>query len=109
MRLPLHLFAIPLSLIGFGMASAEESPSFVTPQPEHKLLDRFAGEWSFEKLSVPDDGAEPDTLGKGLVSAELVGGFFVALLITTRDGPHPRHGFQTLIQGQFSQPLFVGR
>ena len=59
------------------MASAEETPSFVTPQPEHKLLDRFAGEWSFEKLSVPDDGAEPETLGKGLVSAELVGGFFV--------------------------------
>ncbi len=55
------------------MASAQE-PAWDAPQPEHKLLERFAGEWRFEKRST---GAKPENLGEGTISAELVGGFFV--------------------------------
>jgi hypothetical protein len=48
------------------------------PQPEHKLLERLAGEWRFEKLSAPAaDGSKPQNFGEGTISAELVGGFFV--------------------------------
>lgn len=76
MRLPVHLIAVLLSLAGLTMASAQ-APSFVELQPEHKLLARFVGEWDFEKRSVPENGAEAEVVGKGTVSGELVGGFFV--------------------------------
>lgn len=75
MRLPFHLIAFALSLTGVAMAPAQES--FDTLQPEHKMLERFAGEWEFEKRSAPANGADPENVGKGVVSAELVGGFFV--------------------------------
>jgi hypothetical protein len=54
-----------------------EKPSFDTLQPEHKLLERFAGEWRFEKQSAAAEGAKAENLGTGTISAELVGGFFV--------------------------------
>jgi hypothetical protein len=58
------------------MSSAQE-PTFDTPQPEHKLIERLAGEWHFEKRSAPEDGSKPENLGTGMISAELLGGFFV--------------------------------
>lgn len=76
MQLPIHLTAVSLLLTGLTLALAEE-PSLDTIQPEHKLLERFAGEWGFEKRSVSKDGAKPEIVGKGTISAELVGGFFV--------------------------------
>src|SRR5262249_23323753 len=54
-----------------------QEPTLDTPQPEHKLLERFAGRWHFEKLSTADEGSKPESLGTGTISAELVGGFFV--------------------------------
>jgi hypothetical protein len=59
-----------------NLASAQ-APRFDLPQPEHTLLERLAGEWHFERLSVPREGAEPETLGTGTISAEMVGDFFV--------------------------------
>jgi uncharacterized protein (TIGR03067 family) len=57
--------------------STAQEPALDKPQPEHKLLERFAGEWHFEKLSAPEAGSKPENLGTGMISAELVGGFFV--------------------------------
>jgi uncharacterized protein (TIGR03067 family) len=57
--------------------SAAQELNFVALQPEHKLLERFAGEWLFEKLSAAAEGSKPENLGTGTISAELVGGFFV--------------------------------
>src|SRR6516162_4928546 len=54
-----------------------KKPMFDTLQPEHKLLERFAGEWHFEKLTAAAEGSKPENLGTGIISAELVGGFFV--------------------------------
>lgn len=76
MRLPIHIIAALLSLTGLTGVSAQE-PSFDTVQPEHTILGRFAGEWKFEKRSAPEDSTEPEIMGQGTVSAELVGGFFV--------------------------------
>jgi hypothetical protein len=59
-----------------SMASAQEARLDV-PQPEHGLLERLAGEWSFERRSVPADGSKPEVLGEGTISAEMVGPFFV--------------------------------
>jgi hypothetical protein len=56
---------------------AKQEPALDTPQPEHKLLERFAGEWRFEKQLAPKDGSKPESLGTGMISAESVGGFFV--------------------------------
>jgi uncharacterized protein (TIGR03067 family) len=56
--------------------SAQE-PTFDTLQPQHKLLERFAGEWQFEKLTAAAEGSKPENLGTGTISAELVGSFFV--------------------------------
>ena len=56
---------------------ARQEPAFDALQPEHKLLERLAGEWNFEKQYSPADGSTPQSLGTGTVSAELVGGFFV--------------------------------
>ena len=70
---------IVLTILGLWMAtmaSAQEGKLY-SPQPEHKLLERFAGEWKFERMSAPDDGSKPENLGSGDVRAELLGGFFV--------------------------------
>jgi hypothetical protein len=56
---------------------ALEKPTFDKLQPEHKLLERFAGEWQFEKRTAAGDGSKSESLGAGTVSAESVGGFFV--------------------------------
>jgi hypothetical protein len=76
MRLPIHLIAVSLALTSVTTTSAQE-PSLVTPQPEHKMLERFAGEWGFEKRSAPGNEAKPEVVGKGTISSELIGGFFV--------------------------------
>ena len=70
-------FIAVLPLVTALCLSAAQEPTFDTPQPEHKMLERFAGEWHFEKRSAPEDGSKPENLGTGMISAELVGGFFV--------------------------------
>jgi len=76
MRLSSFLIAVTLTISSLTMSSAQE-PTLDKLQPEHKLLERFAGEWRFEKLTTADDGSKPENLGTGIMSAELVGGFFV--------------------------------
>jgi len=72
-----------LCSVGFGASGtladdkADQKPTLDAAQPEHKLLERFAGQWQFEKLTAPADGSKPENLGTGTISAELVGGFFV--------------------------------
>jgi hypothetical protein len=46
-------------------------------QPEHRLLERLAGDWQFERQNVPADGSSPRTLGTGVITAEMVGEFFL--------------------------------
>jgi hypothetical protein len=70
------LLAVTLAVSHLTMASAQES-RFDMPQPEHRLLERLAGEWQFERRSVPEDGSSPRTLGTGVITAEMVGDFFV--------------------------------
>ncbi len=86
----MHRFRVSLAalccVVGFAVSGgssiladdkAAKEPAFDAPQPEHKLLERFAGQWRFEKLTAPEDGSKPENLGEGTISAELVGGFFV--------------------------------
>jgi hypothetical protein len=70
------LIAVALVISNLTTVSAQE-PRLDLPQPEHGLLERLAGEWQFERQSVPGGGANPQTLGSGTISAELVGHFFV--------------------------------
>src|SRR5262245_28569335 len=70
------LMAVTLTISCLTLSSAKE-PTLDKVQPEHKLLERFAGEWQFEKLTAADEGSKPENLGSGIMSAELVGGFFV--------------------------------
>jgi hypothetical protein len=70
------LMALILTIFSLTIASAQE-PRFDLPQPEHGLLERLAGEWHFERQNVPGEGSEPQILGTGTVSAEMVGKFFV--------------------------------
>src|SRR5687768_14672961 len=76
MHLAFSLIAVTLTISHWTMSSAQE-PTLDTPQPEHKMLERFAGEWHFEKQSAPEGGSKPENLGTGMISAELVGSFFV--------------------------------
>jgi hypothetical protein len=70
------LLAATLTISHLTMASAQE-PRFDVPRPEHRLLERLAGEWRFERQSVPEDGSSLQTLGTGVITAEMVGDFFV--------------------------------
>jgi len=76
MRLLISLFVVLLTITHLAQVSGQDE-TLVTPQPEHQLLERLAGQWQFERQSVPDQGAEPANLGSGTVSAEMVGNFFV--------------------------------
>jgi hypothetical protein len=76
MHLLTLVIAATLTISHVAMASAQEA-SLDTPQPEHGLLERLAGEWEFERQSVPEEGSEPRTLGTGTISAEMLGDFFV--------------------------------
>ena len=73
--------AVLFCAVGFagsgGSGAKADEPTLDKPQPEHKLLERLAGEWHFEKLFAPQDGSKPQNLGTGTISAESVGGFFV--------------------------------
>ena len=44
-------------------------------QPKHVLLERFIGNWSYERWTAPAGGAETQLVGSDEVSAEMVGGF----------------------------------
>jgi hypothetical protein len=70
------LIAAALTISPLAVASAQQ-PRYDIPRPEHALLERLAGEWQFERSSVPADGSEPRPLGTGTISAERVGAFFV--------------------------------
>jgi hypothetical protein len=70
------LLAVALTIFHVIPASAQES-RLVVAQPEHGLLERFAGEWHFERLSPPGEELEPQSFGAGTISAEMVGDFFV--------------------------------
>lgn len=59
-----------------SMSSAQESKRYA-PQPEHELLKRFEGEWTFERFSEGADGSTPEKLGTGEISAGLLGELFV--------------------------------
>ncbi len=83
--MPLAALCCAAGFVAFGVAGARADekassapePAWDTAQPEHKLLERFAGQWHFEKQFAPEDGSKPQNLGEGSISAELVGGFFV--------------------------------
>ena len=60
-----------------GSAASAQEPTLDAVQPEHKLLARLAGDWNFEKLLAAKEGSQPQSLGTGTVSAELIGAFFV--------------------------------
>lgn len=72
----LYLVLLPLILSIFSTSSAQES-SLAAAQPEHELLKKFVGDWRFERRSPSRNGEEPEIVGEGTVSAELVGEFFV--------------------------------
>jgi hypothetical protein len=76
MYLPSVLIAVALTVSHLTMASAQDARLDV-PQPEHRLLERLAGDWRFERQSVPAEGSAPQNLGTGVISAEMVGDFFV--------------------------------
>jgi hypothetical protein len=58
-RLASSLMALVLTIFHVTMASAQELRLDV-PQPEHELFQRLAGEWTFERQSVPEEGSERD-------------------------------------------------
>jgi hypothetical protein len=65
-----------LSLSHLAVASAQEL-RFDLPQPEHRLLERLVGDWRFERQNVPPEGSDPQNLGTGVISSEMVGDFFI--------------------------------
>jgi hypothetical protein len=71
-----YLISAAYTLAFFAVSSAQE-PASDKPQPEHKLLERFSGEWQFEKRGVPEKRSKPEIVGKGKIAAELIGKFFV--------------------------------
>lgn len=76
MHLSSLLMAITVTIAPVTLASAQE-PRFDLVQPEHKLLERFAGEWQFERFGAPGQESHPPVLGTGTISAEMIGNFFV--------------------------------
>ena len=76
MRIRCLLLAVTWSIQSSKSMLAEDAPLY-TPQPEHALLQRFAGEWRFEKMSVPEAGQTAEKLGSGKIQAEMLGAMFV--------------------------------
>jgi hypothetical protein len=70
------LIAVTLTISHVTLVSAQE-PRLDIAHPEHRLLERFAGEWQFERQGVSGDGSRPRVLGTGTISAEMVGDFFI--------------------------------
>ena len=52
MSRPYALIATTLAF-SIGNAAFAQDSKLLSPQPEHKLLARFAGHWQFEKKSSP--------------------------------------------------------
>lgn len=73
----LNFFSVLVATLANVAIVSAQDETLVTPQPEHKLLEALAGQWEYTKLSIVAEGADPDNLGTGTVSAEMVGHFFV--------------------------------
>jgi hypothetical protein len=58
----------------WGVALAED---FTSTQAEHALLENLAGDWHFERWVPAGEDNEPQKVGSGTVSAEMIGAFFV--------------------------------
>jgi len=69
------LWGLVIVISSSACAYGQDS-KLMSPQPEHALLKRFAGEWQFVKRSVPADGRS-DIVGRGEISAKMIGHFFV--------------------------------
>jgi hypothetical protein len=76
MNIP-SLFIIGTLIIAPMLAASAQQAGYETPRPEHVLLERLAGDWQFERLGAPRNGENPESLGTGVVSAEMIGEFFV--------------------------------
>jgi hypothetical protein len=72
-----HSIVSTILTLWMATAACAREETWYSPRPQHALLQRFAGEWKFEKRSASEGGSEPETLGSGEVRAELLGGFFV--------------------------------
>ncbi len=72
-----RLFAFLILIVWSASVASAQVQKLYTPQQEHRLLDRFAGSWTFEKMSAPNDGSESESMGSGTVQGEMLGGFFV--------------------------------
>lgn len=70
------ILACLLSLSLFVFSPQSHASDLLSAQPEHELLQRMVGNWKFVKKSSPATG-EPEVVGTGTISAELIGEFFV--------------------------------
>ena len=72
--------SIPIAtslVLSISSLSAGQDSKLFTPHSEHKLLQRFAGKWQFEKWPAPTDDSKPKKVGSGKIKSDLLGGFFV--------------------------------
>ncbi len=65
-----------LVLAPIGSLGADDVPSFPVPQPEHRWLERFVGQWVTENESVVEPG-KPAMKCQGTMNARMLGGFWV--------------------------------
>jgi len=64
-------------LAGFGFVMAQEGmPPMPKPEPEHKWLDQFAGEWECD-IEMTMDPSKPATKSKGTESMARFGDFWM--------------------------------
>ncbi len=66
-----------LALIGWLLPLASQAADLTQPQAEHALLERLAGQWTYERRAPASDNGEAQLLGSGQVNADLIGAFFV--------------------------------
>lgn len=72
-----HWIMAAAILVSCIFVTGAQATDFTTPQPEHELLERLTGVWEFKRMTVPAGGSEPQTVGSGTVTAEMLGRFFV--------------------------------
>jgi hypothetical protein len=85
-----------LCLIGCAAAAvAQEFPEMPAPQPEHRWLEKFTGQWTTESEAILGPEAEPVQC-KGTMSSRSIGGSWVVNEIRSEMLGMSVNGIQTI-------------
>jgi hypothetical protein len=92
-RFLLTVFAMTIACANFALA--QEMPEMPQPQPEHKFLERFVGDWN-SKMEASGIPGQPPMECQGETKAKMMGPFWIVMAAKGEMGGEPMESIMQL-------------